>query len=200
MRGPQGEPGKDGAPGKPGEPGPPGVPGNVSQQCSLKEPQWNFYYLMNQNLPYRRTILTTNKKLLLVKSLVDIYAAKRVCDGVCGRVFLPVSSEENQQVARFLSTHDVSHAWLRASDSYEEGVWKDFETLEDMKFTNWGSGQPDDYVSEEIRNIDDSLTGENYAVLFNDGYWNDVSNRITWRNYVNYDGAWILCELPNPLK
>ena len=45
---------RNGEPGKPGEPGPPGVPGH------------------KQNLPYRRTTLTSHKNILLVESLADI--------------------------------------------------------------------------------------------------------------------------------
>ena len=129
--------------------------------------------------------MTSNKKLLLLHyHLADIYAAKRICESVCGKIFLPVSSEENQQGAEFLSTNGIFAAWIRASDSYQEGIWKDFETLEDMKFTNWGSNEPND--------ADESHGGEDYAILINSGYWNDI-----------YYGGWntrILCELPNPIK
>ena len=141
-------------------------------------------FLNSENFQYETTTITTDKKLLLVKSVADIYAGKRICDSVCGRVFLPISSEENQQAVEILSTHGISQAWLRVSDIYEEGVWKDFETLEDMKFTNWGSNEPND--------ADESHGGEDYAILINSGYWNDI-----------YYGGWntrILCELPNPIK
>ena len=106
-----------------------------------------------------------------------------------GTVFLPVSSEENQKAADFLSAQGITHAWLRASDSYEEGVWKDFETLEDMTFTNWHPDEPNDG--------DRTHGGEDYAYMrsstYGSGYWNDY-----------YYGGWnkvrILCELPSPLK
>ena len=139
-------------------------------------------FLKNENFRYNTTTLTTNKRLLLLHyHIADIYAAKRICESVCGRVFLPVSSEENQQGAEFLSTNGLDFAWIRASDSYQEGIWKDLETLEDMKFTNWGSGEPNDYGS-----------GEDYAILNNNGYWNDI--------YHHYYEYYILCELPNPAK
>ena len=62
-----------------------------------------------------------------------------------------------------------------------EGVWKDFETFEDLKFTNWGSGEPN--------NADEYHGDENYAILIKNGVWNDY-----------FYGGWrttrILCELP----
>ena len=192
-QGPQGEPGEDGTIGQPGEagppgiPGPPGVPGHALQRCSLKEPRWNLGYLKAENIQYETTSLTTHtgKKLLLVKSIADIYAARRVCENVCGKVFLPISSEENQQATEFLIAHSIHFVWIRASDSITEGVWKDFESLEDLNFTNWNSGEPND--------LDGTHGGEDYAILVNYGYWNDY-----------YFGGWnearILCELPSPLK
>lgn len=190
-RGPQGEPGKDGATGQPGEAGPPGIPGlpgipgHDSQRCSLKEPRWNLNYLMDENLQYGTTSLTSDKKLLLVKISRDIYTAIRVCEIVCGKVFLPASIEENQQAASFLATHSIFRAWIRASDRNEEGVWKDFETLEDIKIANWFSGEPNDN--------DDPHGGEDYAVLIKNGDWNDLY-------YGGYGATHILCELPSPLK
>lgn len=226
LSGPPGLPGPPGPPGPPGlRIHPDSWTTRTSQWCSFKEPRWNLNYLKNQKLEYKRTTLTTNirsivsesesyshenielkmmelkittvKMLLLVKINVGIYAAKRVCESVCGNVFLPESSEENQQAAKFLSKHDISRAWLRASDRYQEGVWKDFETLEDMKFTNWDSDEPNNYVQEYMRAIDACHGGEDYAILFNSGYWHDVcSGQIYW-NGTYHNGAWILCELPS---
>ena len=151
---------------------------------------WNLDFLKNENFRYKTTTLTTNKRLLLLHyHKADIYAAKRICESVCGKVFLPVSSEENQQAAEFLSTNGFDSVWIRASDSYQEGIWKDLETLEDMKFTNWGSGEPNDYGS-----------GEDYAILINNGYWIDISYDGYYEIYYRGYNARILCELPNPAK
>lgn len=177
----------------PGEQGPQGLPGppgdstlrldpETLPQCSLKKPHWNINYLKKQNLQYETTTLTTDKKVLLVKSYADIYTAKRVCDGVCGTVFLPESFAENQEAAEFLLMQAYRYAWIRASDRNEEGVWKDFETLEDLEFTNWRSGQPDDYDERE-----------DYALLDKgDGDWADVR--------YGRGGVSILCELPRALQ
>ena len=149
----------------------------------MKEPKWNLEFLKNENFQYT-TNTNTNKKLLLINYKADIYAAKRICENVCGKVFLPETLQENEQAARTLGTQRMYCAWIRASDSYEEGVWKDFETLEDLKFTNWGPGEPND--------ADDSHGGEDYAILLNHGHWNDYY-------YGGWNSVGVLCELPSRL-
>ena len=143
----------------------------------MKSPRWeNLNFLDKENLPYEKTTLKTGKEVFLIKHAADIYQAKRVCQTICGRVFLPVSSEENQQAAEFITSH-VDEVWIRASDSITEGVWKDFETFEDLKFTNWNDGEPND-----------DYRGEDYAILEKNGFWNDYPHSA-WGN------TRILCEL-----
>ena len=186
--GPQGEPGELGYPGPKGIQGEVGAPGVCGgPRCSLKSPRWeNLNFLEEENLPYAETTLNSGKEVLLINFAADIYQAKRICQTICGRVFLPVTSEENQQAAEFISTY-VYHAWIRASDSYTEGVWKDLETLEDLKFTNWGDGEPSDW--------DVNHGGEDYAILDDNGHWNDYFYGGWWSKAYNKHGSAILCEL-----
>ena len=126
--GPKGEPGIQGIQGTQGiqgEVGAPGAPGQggAGSYCSLKsaDARWeNLNFLDKENLTYKKKTLKTGKKVLLIKHATDIYRAKRVCQAICGRVFLPVSSEENQQAAEFITSH-VYQVWIRASDSHTEG-------------------------------------------------------------------------------
>ena len=189
--GPKGEPGPQGIQGETGAPGAPGLGGvaydpyevydRVSSHCSMKSvnDRWeNLFFLEEEDLPYTTKLLGTGKDILLIRdyNAVDIYEAKRICQAICGRVFLPVSSEENQQAAEFIASYS-SDVFLRISDTYTEGVWKDFETFEDLKFTNWDNGEPNDYGN-----------GEDYATLIRNGRWNDCPY-----NGLSFTG--ILCEL-----
>ena len=193
--GPKGEPGPQGIQGETGAPGAPGLGGvaydpyemydRVSSHCSMKSvnDRWeNLFFLEEEDLPYTTKLLGTGKDILLIRdyNAVDIYEAKRICQAICGRVFLPVSSEENQQAAEFITSH-VDEVWIRASDSITEGVWKDFETLEDLKFAKWNDGEPND--------TDPDHGGEDYAVIINTGFWND-------HYHGSYGHTSILCELP----
>ena len=198
--GPQGEPGPSGQPGPKGDSGEPGLcgpqcsqieirgGGGVGPRCELKSRQastrWgNLNFLDEENFLYRKKTLKTGKKILMITnySVADLFEAKRVCQAICGRVFLPVSNTENKQAAEFMSSYDVYQAWIRASDSYTEGVWKDFETLEDLKFAKWNDGEPND--------TDPDHGGEDYAVIINTGFWND-------HYHGSYGHTSILCELP----
>ena len=57
-------------------------------------------------------------------------------------------------------------------------IQKDFETFQDLKFTNWNNEEPNDYGD-----------GEDYAILEKNGVWNDYPHS-GWRS------TRILCELP----
>ena len=191
LPGPQGQKGESGEPGLQGQVGPPGPVGPAVPQgeivkpprCALKtdSADWeNLSFLDEENLSYEKTTLKSGKQILLVKYRVDIYQAKRICSALCGRIFLPSTNEENDEAATFISSR-ANPVWLRASDSLEEGHWKDLETLEDLKFTKWYTGEPND--------ADTKHGGEDYAVLRGNGWWNDY-----------FYGGWritkILCELP----
>ena len=101
--------------------------------------------------------------------MVSVHDAMRICQAVCGKLFLPTSIEENQEAAQFISYNGVSDhiggnfVWLRATDRYQEGVWQDIETFEDVTFTHWATGEPNDYGN-----------GEHYVVMDGYGLWNDV--------------------------
>ena len=56
-------------------------------------------------------------------------------------------------------------------------IQKDFETFQDLKFTNWNNEEPNDYGD-----------GEDYAILEKNGFWNDYPHSA-WGN------TRILCEL-----
>ena len=158
----------------------------MQSHCSLRATNWkNLNHLDQENFLYERTTLTSHKKLLLIKTIADVYGAKKICESVCGRLFLPVSNDENQEATDFLAAHDIKYAWLGASDSNQEGKWRQHETMKNLKFANWGSGEPNNANNPQCQQC-----GEDYAVLkVEDGKWNDYFYG-DWDDTVR-----VICEL-----
>jgi len=177
-RGPQGE---IGPPGIQGLTGPVGRQGPTGPRCHFKTPKWiNLDLLETENFHYVKTTLESGKQLLFVKHDTNVWGAMRVCEAVCGRLFLPISSEENEQAASFIQTQHVHYVWLRASDKDQEGMWRDLENeMVEVKYTNWGKNEPNDSNSEE------------FAILGASGHWNDFFHGETKL----YFKVKILCEL-----
>ncbi len=68
----------------------------------------------------------------------------------------------------------VDEVWIGYNDAASEGnfVWI---TGESIGYTNWISGQPDDYY------------GEDYTVMTSNGYWNDLNVSATRRYVVEFE-------------
>ena len=192
-RGPQGiqgPPGIQGPKGTTGSKGPRGSPGPVGEKtrCSLRTPKWeNRDLLTAENFSYRMTTLSSRKKLLLVKSVTNIHGATRVCETICGQVFLPKSSEENQQAAKFINTNHVSSVWLRATDRDREGIWRDLQFWTLLKFKKWRRKEPNNSGNY----------GEYYVVMDVNGNWSDFYHGETISSM--YYKPMILCELPDAI-
>jgi len=84
--------------------------------------------------------------------------AKREAEGVGGHLAVITSREENDFLSRRLIER---RAYIGLSDSREEGTFE-WVTGEDLSFTRWKQGQPDD------------MDGEDFAELNSQGYWYDV--------------------------
>ena len=69
-------------------------------------------------------------------------------------------------------------------------MWKDFETLENLEFTNWRSGQPDDHEEREDYAV--LARGKLHVGQRHYGRWADVK--------YGRGGVSILCELPRALQ
>lgn len=187
--GERGPPGIQGSTGATGPEGPRGSPGPVGEQsrCSLRAPKWeNLDLLAAENFAYKRITLTSRKKLLLVQSITNIYGATRVCESICGQVFLPKSIDENQQAAEFIATHKGGKVWLRATDRDQEGIWRDIKFWTLVKFKKWRSKEPNNHGS-----------GEHYVVMDQNGNWIDYYHGQKIPDM--YYKPKILCELPDAI-
>lgn len=90
--------------------------------------------------------------------------AKALCEAKGGHLVTITSSAENNFVKELVNEANIGFCWLGATDEEKEGTWK-WVTGESFKFTDWYSGQPDDYG-----------TGEDYLSTYYGTQWNDYSN------------------------
>ena len=199
--GPPGPPGQDGAkgdPGRDGKLGPKGDPGTSGSkgergetgECKIKQnPGWcyldKFYKeaKLKKYTYFFEKIPSTSKNIIVIESLT--YSKKLsetlfLCTSICGRMLLPISQKENDEVFSILGRIGVSslYAWIRISDVGKEGIWRDIENDAMVNFTNWHSGHP----SSSKSNYD-------YASMDSVGKWYAHTEE-------NYKRTTIICELP----
>ena len=190
-----------GPPGPAGEPGPQGPPGiavpsdqgalTVSSS-KLPKDQWKYLpipewmqTIMDKSVMIAKT-LTSGKKIVLITREVNFQTAVRACQAIDGKIMLPVSSSENQEINELLFKEfggNRPYAWLRISDNNSEGNWYDtFDHRHWSGFTNWNTGQPNN-----------SGGGSHYAVM-NARWWKGSNGMRSWDD-VHGDGSYyIVCE------
>ena len=113
-----------------------------------------------------------------------------LCAGICGRMFLPSSQKENDEVSSILRRNGViKSAWIRISDVDNKGIWRDIENNASVIFTNWASGHPNTSLFQDPRELANiNPNSEWYSMLsFTRDYRNDKHS--TKLNS-------IICELP----
>ena len=91
--------------------------------------------------------------------------AQQYCDSIGGHLATISSQEEHDMLYQLLQSSDQYYAYFGLSDSEEEGNWK-WVTGEPISFTNWDSGEPNNYNGNE-----------DYAIFsreFDESTWNDV--------------------------
>lgn len=91
--------------------------------------------------------------------------ANKDAEKMSGHLVTISSSEEQEFIVNFLRSQKNSPfcTWLGFTDDKKEGDWK-WVTGEEVKYTNWGPGQPDN-----------GYGCQNFAWIgwFNDGKWDD---------------------------
>jgi hypothetical protein len=85
--------------------------------------------------------------------------AKEDCNAQGGHLVTITSQEENEFVNNLVGSHDI---WIGATDEIHEGSWQ-WINGESFTYTNWGTEEPSD-----------SGSGEDYAMMYSDGLWNDA--------------------------
>jgi len=88
---------------------------------------------------------------------VDWPTAKNACASLGGHLATITSQAENDWIQSSFGTE----VWLGGTDEAQEGTWK-WITGEEWSYSNWYSGEPNDYRG-----------GEDYLQQYVDGTWND---------------------------
>ena len=117
-------------------------------------------------------LVSTSKKIIFVDRYKGFFDTLFFCKSICGRMFIPISQNENDEVHSIMKRNGAWDFFIRLTDSNKEGIWRDPETDEIANFTNWG--------------YDESMS-ESY-VLFSkkDGKWYETSD----------SSSMVVCELP----
>ena len=189
-RGNDGVPGNIGPPGSPGPVGPPGKTGSPGQTspCSPWEKEWNNLSSVLSDIEYKQKTLRSSKKVILVQRKASFNVAAKVCQSICGKIILPISRSENDDIIQFL--HEVvgqAGAWLRISDIIQENVWRDtFDQNKWKGFTDWRENEPN------------NSGGKEHHAVFSSYYWsnNNLSGEShrTWNDIPGDKLKYIICE------
>ncbi|MFX0206925.1 MAG: GH25 family lysozyme, partial [Candidatus Hodarchaeota archaeon] len=106
----------------------------------------------------------------LFSSLKTWDQAKTDCESQGGHLVSITTSGENEFVSNLAGSNKV---WIGLTDEISEGNWG-WITEENVDYTNWSSGEPNDYGS-----------GEDYGEMLSDGSWND-NGPPEWTSITRY--------------
>ena len=89
--------------------------------------------------------------------------AKRYCESKLGFLVELVNRELEVKVKNYVNTkYGISTFWLGARDHHTEGVFRWESSNQILAYTNWGTGEPNNYAKRED------------CAEFSSGIWNDL--------------------------
>ncbi|KAJ1191067.1 hypothetical protein NDU88_000384 [Pleurodeles waltl] len=175
-RGVVGPPGLRGLPGPQGPPGPPGLP-YVTGPIALQGQYTTALSLEDTGCPADWKDFAND--CYYIATVTEIYDdAKQSCEAMSATLVIIKSNEEQQFLKKQIHGKGESY-WIGLTDSEEENVWK-WSDGTIPTFTNWKSGQPDNWGAGHT-------PGEDCAGLHIGGLWND---------FTCDDGLKYICEKP----
>ena len=103
--------------------------------------------------------------------------AKAFCEEQGGHLVTITSADEQDAIYQYAKQFDVhSDIWIGISDVEVEGDWSHWITGEEVTFTNWGTGEPDNYqdIEQDYGVICmEHKSGSGYDVQ--PGQWDDIA-------------------------
>lgn len=103
--------------------------------------------------------------------------AKAFCEEQGGHLVTITSADEQNAIYQYAKQFDVhSDIWIGISDAEVEGDWSHWITGEEVTFTNWGTGEPDNYQGiEQDYGVMcmEHKSGSGYEVQ--PGQWDDIA-------------------------
>ena len=111
---------------------------------------------------------------------VNWQTAKKICEAKGGYLAIPNNAEENAFIISGIKKASKEQTWIGITDIAQEGVWRDVKG-NSLTYTNWASGQPDNYQGIE-----------DYAHLYSDGHWNDGRGYVAIGHSMGF-----VCEFDN---
>ncbi|XP_069316682.1 mannose-binding protein A-like isoform X1 [Eulemur rufifrons] len=172
LRGLQGPPGKMGPPGERGTTGPPGAKGSKGDRGDNSIAEAKLASLEREVSSLRAELdhikklqafslgKKHGKKLYVTnREKMPFSKVKALCAELRATVAAPRNAEENRAI------QDVAKdiAFLGITDEATEGQFA-YVTGERLTYSNWKSGEPNDFGS-----------GEDCVIVLTEGIWNDVS-------------------------
>lgn len=168
--GPAGEPGNRGATGPMGDPGPPGFPGPPGKTLAVKvgpthqQRRTSEVYSQEESSGCPPSWLGFRDSCYFFYIVpLNFENAQKFCNNISSSMVIIGDVEEQRWL--HLNTVGRGYFWLGLTDRLEEKVWRWVEGSVPI-FTNWRSGQPDNWGHGHEE-------GEDCAGITHGGLWND---------------------------
>nr|XP_055057568.1 pulmonary surfactant-associated protein D-like isoform X2 [Misgurnus anguillicaudatus] len=164
--GPTGRPGFPGIPGFPGLKGDPGSPGGDVTSLQSQIHDLTAKFAMMEKAASFGTFRKVGQKYFVYDGIVKTFdEGIQVCKEVGGTIALARNAVENQALHKVVIASGLSKKpFIGVTDRDKEGQFVDIDGKL-LTFTNWASGQPDNYKE----------TQHCGALIVESGLWDDAS-------------------------
>uniref|UniRef100_A0A8C4RNL5 Mannose-binding protein C-like n=1 Tax=Erpetoichthys calabaricus TaxID=27687 RepID=A0A8C4RNL5_ERPCA len=165
VQGPPGIIGLPGPPGTNGDTGPPGFPGQAADMRRITKLEAEIQALKTtiSNLEKRMQFIYWSnhgqKRFGTKNDQLTFDDGVKLCKEASGEIAMPANAGENEALMKLVKS---SEAYLGLNDRVKEGRFEDVSG-NPVTFTNWKSGEPNNYNGNE-----------DCSIITSDGIWNDV--------------------------
>lgn len=173
-KGEKGEPGMVGAPGPRGPPGPqgikgpPGLPGHLGGDTTSPKSEIQLLsakIAMIEKVASFDEFRKVGEKYFVYDGFVESFdKGIQYCKEIGGAIALPRNADENKALVKLSVASGLSfNPYIGATDRDKEGQFVDTDG-KPLTFTNWASGQPDDFLGAQDCGV----------LRVGSGFWDDV--------------------------